>query len=153
LPCFYPFIEGKRHSYSPASLIKTEKHEVANIVRVEKGLPKVNEGWISETRLYYSIKHAFEKLDVIHHASPGWLGRQHFDIYIPEYNIAIEYQGIQHSQPVDYFGGEEAFLKNQERDQRKKALCLENGCLLIYAYPESEHSEIINQITKNVPNN
>lgn len=153
LPSFYPFEEGRRFTYSPASLITTERHHVENLVRLERGLPKVGEGWISETRLYYSIKNAFENLEVIHHASPEWLGRQHFDIYIPEYNLAIEYQGIQHSRPVEFFGGESTFIQNQERDERKRRLCDDNGCYLIYAYPEDEHSEIIKRIKKAMPNN
>ena len=33
-----------------------------------------------------------------------WLGRQSFDFYLPEYNIAIECQGIQHFEPVDFAG-------------------------------------------------
>jgi hypothetical protein len=152
LPCFYPFRQGQRFSYSPKSLLNLEKNEVENLVRVEKGLPKVGEGWISETRLYYAIKEEFDFTKVIHHASPDWLGKQHFDIFIPEYNIAIEYQGVQHSRPVEFFGGAEAFEKNLERDERKRMLCEENDCTLIYAFPDDEHTQIINKIKQNVPN-
>ena len=82
---------------------KEIKKNITNEIRVERNLPKIGEGWISETRLYYEIKKAFPKLEVKHHGKPNWLGRQHFDIYFPDLNIAIEYQGIQHQKPVEYF--------------------------------------------------
>lgn len=96
------------------------------------GMPKVGEGWISETELYYLIKLSYSELEVLHHASPKWLGRQHLDIYIPEFNIGIEYQGIQHYNPVDFFGGQEGYEKTVQRDNIKKIKCKENNCHLIY---------------------
>ena len=49
-----------------------------------------------------------------------WLGRQSLDFFLPDYNIAIECQGIQHEQPVNFFGGEEQFKIQKEHDKRKK---------------------------------
>mgnify|MGYP006142196183 CR=1 FL=1 len=120
-----------------------------NKVRVDMGVPKVGEGWVSETELFYFLKEHFPNYKIQQHASPKWLGRQHLDIYFSEYNIAVEYQGEQHSRPIDFFGGEAAFQKNKERDRRKMNLCAENGCHLIYAYPEDEHLDIKQKI-KNV---
>ena len=60
------------------------------------------------------------------------MGRQRFDIFIPTQKIAIEYQGRQHYEPVQYFGGEEAFKKTQELDKQKARLCYENGVNLVY---------------------
>lgn len=96
------------------------------------GMNLIGEFWRSETELYYSIKEAYKNIEVKQHASPKWLGRQHLDVYIPLYNIGIEYQGEQHYKPVEYFGGVEAFEKNLERDERKRILCKNNGCKLIY---------------------
>ena len=61
-----------------------------------------------------------------------WLGQQSLDFYLIKYNIAIECQGSQHFVPSVKFGGEENFKLTQERDQRKKRLCKENGVNLIY---------------------
>ena len=47
-------------------------------------------------------------------------------------NIAFEYQGKQHFEPVEIFGGEENFKKGQERDKIKKELSEKNGIKLIY---------------------
>ena len=42
-----------------------------------------------------------------------------FDLFIPEYNLLIEYDGIQHRQPIKYFGGEKSFFKTKENDEQK----------------------------------
>lgn len=54
-----------------------------------------------------------------------------FDIRLKNANILIEYQGVQHFRPVDVFGGERDFLKNQANDQTKRDWCKENGFKLI----------------------
>jgi len=115
------------------SQIKIILRNSENILRKKRNMPLIGEGWISETDLFYKIKEEFRNYRVIHSSKPIWLGKQHLDIYIEELNIGIEYQGKQHFEAVDFFGGEESFIKNIERDLRKKQLCEENGCLLIYA--------------------
>ena len=52
---------------------------------------------------------------------PVWTGRRMYfaDLYIPKYNILIEYNGEQHYRPIDYFGGEKQFEIQQEHDRRR----------------------------------
>ena len=127
-------------------VLRTVVRECENIVREEKGLPRVGEGWISETRLFKDLCVSFPNERVVHQARPAWLGQQHLDIYFPARNVAVEYQGAQHERPIEFFGGEEAFKKQQERDRRKRRLCEEHGCRLIYAYPGCDISDIERQI-------
>lgn len=54
-----------------------------------------------------------------------------FDFYIPDWNILIEFQGIQHEKPVDFFGGEEQFLIQQEHDRRKRKYAEDNNIKLL----------------------
>ncbi|MCQ2608939.1 MAG: hypothetical protein MJ197_09685, partial [Bacteroidales bacterium] len=54
------------------------------------------------------------------------------DIYLPEYNVAIECQGIQHFMPKDFFGGEVAFNELVRRDQLKYRLCNSHGIKIYY---------------------
>jgi hypothetical protein len=61
-----------------------------------------------------------------------WLGKQHLDFYLPDYNVAIECQGIQHFEPRDRFGGEAEFKNIIIRDAKKAQLCKENGVKLYY---------------------
>jgi len=108
--------------------------ECENTLREEANLPKVGEGWISEKELFYRLKEAFQKEKVIHHGRPAWLSPQHLDIYFPLRSIGVEYQGAQHQNPVEYFGGEKAFEQQQKLDRRKSRLCNKHDCKLIYVY-------------------
>lgn len=103
-----------------------------NLLREDYNMPRVGERWISETELYYFIKSYLKDIDVIHHYSSKWLGKQRLDIFIPKYNIGFEYQGKQHFEPVEYFGGEKAFKENQRRDKQKIEKCLKNNVKLFY---------------------
>jgi hypothetical protein len=118
-----------------------------NIIRKENHLPRVGEGWTSETLLYNQIKEAFPGIRVLHHARPRWLAPQHLDIYIPERNLAIEYQGRQHVQPIAFFGGEETFQKTLKRDSVKKQKCLEAGVELIEVFEEYDLPEVIAKLS------
>ena len=132
---------------SQCGIFSTKAEE---LYRESIGMPQIGEYWRSETELYYSIKEAFKGTEVKQHFSPIWLDRQHLDVYLPEYNIGVEYQGIQHYKPIDFFGGEDAFLKVQERDARKKRLCEENGCFLLYVNEGYSLNEVIEQISQKI---
>ena len=121
--------------------------EAKNTVREEGGLPKVGEGWITETQLCYEIKSALPGMQVLHHARPEWLRNQHLDIYIPELCTAIEYQGIQHQLAVEHFGGDQAFIRRKRLDALKERRCQRNGVRLIYVYPDYVLSDIIENLT------
>jgi hypothetical protein len=116
--------------------------------RISKGLPKIGEGWLSETELFQKIKNHFYREKVKQHGKPKWLGRQHVDIWIPKYRIGIEFQGKQHYEPIEYFGGMETFKKNQERDLRKKDFFKKNNAHLI----EVTHGYDLESLTKKIEN-
>lgn len=54
-----------------------------------------------------------------------------FDFFLPEFNANIECQGIQHYEPVDYFGGEEAFKIQQKHDAIKRQYCIDHNIELL----------------------
>lgn len=58
-------------------------------------------------------------------------GLLHYDFYLPEYNILIEVQGIQHYGAIKYFGGEEQFKLQQKHDQMKRKYAKKHGYRLI----------------------
>jgi len=127
---------------------KKIQNEIENDVREKFGYTKIGEEWVQETSLFYKLKQEFSGYEVIHHGKPEWLSRQHFDIWIPEINVAIEYQGAQHFQAIEAFGGEEGLAKTQERDQRKKALCENNNVRLILVEEGYAIEDVIAQIKK-----
>ena len=104
---------------------------VENVLRVSQGLPKVGEGWVNEMRLYRAVEALFPDDDVIHHYRADWLGRLELDVYAVQANIAFEYQGIQHYEPQDNWGGEDAFERGQARDAEKAQRCFAHGTPLI----------------------
>lgn len=62
--------------------------------------------------------------------------KQHLDFYLPEQKIAIEYDGRQHFQPVDFAGrgykwAFHQFVDNQSRDKEKNKYCQQQGIKLI----------------------
>ena len=85
--------------------------------------------WKHELSLFHAVRKHYP--DTLYQYRPDWLGRQSLDLYIPGIRTAIEYQGIQHFLPVDFFGGEEALSQRQELDIQKKQLCDKNQVRLI----------------------
>ena len=68
-----------------------------------------------------------------------FLNKLSLDFYLPDYNIGIECQGIQHFEPIEFFGGEEALKANKERDERKRLLCENNGINIVYYFNDEKH--------------
>ena len=68
-----------------------------------------------------------------------------YDFYLLKYNLLIEYQGAQHERPVDHFGGEEQFKKQQEHDKRKREYAKEHNINLleIWYYDYDNIEEIL----------
>lgn len=131
-----------------SSIINELSKEAENIARKELGIPLIGEGWVSETVLYKKIKEYYFRTLVIQHGQPEWLGKQHYDIWFPHWKIAVEYHGTQHFQAVDFFGGEQAFKKTQERDKRKINLSKRNGIKLLIVTEETSFNEIILEIDR-----
>lgn len=61
-----------------------------------------------------------------------WLGRMSLDFYLPDYNIAIECQGVQHYNKELIKWDKFNFNDIIERDKLKKNLCYKNGILIYY---------------------
>ena len=57
--------------------------------------------------------------------------RLHLDFYLYEFNIAIEYDGIQHYKPIEYFGGDSRYKEQVKRDTIKNQYCKDNNITLI----------------------
>lgn len=109
-----------------------DEREAENKIRDLKGVARIGERWINETLLFNYISLLFPQFTVQREASPSWLNRQRFDVYVPELNLAIEYQGKQHYVAVSLFGGEEGLKKTKERDKEKLNLSKINGVDIVY---------------------
>jgi len=82
-----------------------------------------------------------DKIKFIEQKKFDWLvnhNKMSLDFYLPEHNIAIECQGIQHFEPIGFFGGEKAFKEQTKRDKKKYELCKQHGINLKYIITEED---------------
>ena len=100
--------------------------------------------WRSEFLVFEYCQKLYGVNDVLFQYSPSFLGQMSYDVFIISKNTAIEYQGKQHFVPVEFFGGEEHYNKQVERDKKKKLLSDKNGVNLVYInYNETITEELI----------
>lgn len=73
-----------------------------------------------------------------------------FDFYLPDYNLCIEWDGIQHYEPRDFFGGFTSFERQKYLDQLKNEYCEKNGIdILRIPYTVKTTDNFAGQILKN----
>jgi hypothetical protein len=120
--------------------------EAENRLRDLLGEKRVGEKWDEETKLFYTISKMFPDLQVIHHGKPDWLGRMHFDIWIPELKIAIEYHGQQHFEEMKHFGGAESLEATKKRDALKRSACTREGVRLFEIMSLDDVPQVIVEI-------
>ncbi|MCH4038645.1 MAG: hypothetical protein PUC99_03895 [Eubacteriales bacterium] len=85
--------------------------------------------WVSEQKAYQIVRGLYP--DAKFQYEPDWLYGQHLDIYVPELHMAIEYQGKQHYEPVEFFGGAEGLKERKMYDRRKRIRCEQHGVTLV----------------------
>lgn len=133
-----PYVDASR-AHSDAK--RQVGNYIENLIRDAQGLPHVGEGWLNETRMFRIVESIFPDDQVIHHYRASWLGRLELDVYVVGANIGFEYQGIQHYEPQEHWGGLNALARTQERDAEKARRCSEHGTRLIEIYYDEDLSE------------
>lgn len=104
--------------------------------------------WVSENQLYQLLKRRLKGFDVVQHAQPSWLSPQHLDVFVPATGIAIEYMGIQHFEPISFFGGEPGFAAIRGRDADKLRLCKQHGVRLEFVRYDENVGVRVRQIVE-----
>lgn len=102
---------------SPANHLKGEGCPFCKISLMERSI----ETFLKEHHYVFTKQMRFE-----------WMDKLSLDFYLPDYRIGIECQGIQHFQPISFFGGESEYRNVVERDLRKRKLCEEHGITILY---------------------
>ena len=74
-----------------------------------------------------SIDIEFQREYLIKHSKT-----QYLDFYLPKQNIAIECQGIQHFEPIDFFDGRQDFHERIVNDNLKYQYCINNNIKIVY---------------------
>lgn len=104
---------------------------VENSFRKRLGFKNKGEAWTSETILYHIVKSLYPESTVIFHYHPKWLDGLELDIWVQGKNLAFEYQGIQHFEPVEHWGGRHQLEIQQKHDAKKAQICKAKGITLI----------------------
>lgn len=122
-----------------------------------------NKGWINyydwlgierKTKISFGEKKIFDflSLNKIHFEYNTTVSeckneiKLRFDFFLPQKNICIEFDGIQHFKPIEYFGGIAEFIKQKKRDKIKDDFCKLNGLYLIripYFFDDEKIIEIL----------
>lgn len=140
-------IHNNRYDYSSVNFINTKtkvdiicpKHGIfsQNMSNhfLGKGCPKCKcfsngEKAISNFLITNDISHTYQK-KFDNFRNPKTKRCYIFDFFLEDLNVIIEYDGIQHFQPVDYFGGENAYMRNIEVDNIKNKWCEDNKISII----------------------
>jgi tetratricopeptide (TPR) repeat protein len=117
--------------------IKAFERKLENDIREKLGYYKVGKKFLNETNLFKLVEKLHPECTIIHHYRPSWLFGQELDVFIKELNIGIEYQGEQHYQSIDFFGGDSGLKATQERDERKAQICAkEKVPLILFRFDE-----------------
>ena len=72
-----------------------------------------------------------------------------FDFYIPSINTCIEFDGKQHFEPVEYWGGQEGLERRKRSDEIKNKFCTDNNINLFrISYNEDIEERLKNIVSK-----
>lgn len=73
-----------------------------------------------------------------------------FDFYIPDKNLLIEYDGKQHYEPVEFFGGMESFEIQKKNDAIKTSYAKNNNIKLLRLPYTLSSDELKDELYKNI---
>lgn len=146
------YIKGY-NQYTDGTIIKDiKKGRYEDVDKYEYIIPENK--WKSEQLVYELTKQLYPKYTVYYQYRPEYLkvgnSQLSYDVFISKKRVAIEYQGKQHFEPVEIFGGEEAFEKQKKRDELKRELSAQNDIKLVYInYWESITPELLKEKIEN----
>lgn len=130
------------------NMFKTLNHE--NLLCIDSyDYINCHKKWKSEYSLYKLCKKIFGN-QTIYQYRPVYLktknGQLSYDVYLSKLHIAIEYQGKQHYEPINFFGGYNGFKDLQMRDTLKRKLSNQNCIILIeFNYKENITADLIKE--------
>jgi hypothetical protein len=142
-PDFESLSEGKLATYSAGDWMFLICPACGEVLYVEPGETEgdVKPPWKPPPRrnqqcLYEVVQRLYPTHKVfLNHRPFGFVfanGRpMQFDVFVPSLNLALEYQGQQHFEPIEVFGGERKFKRRVECDGEKRELCKKRGIRLV----------------------
>ena len=132
---------GKRFDFEWLSVLNHRNEGIGcPYLAIHKGEEYIKQ-YLQKNNISFNVQQKFPNL---FGTGDGQLSYD-FSMHDEKYGyILIEYNGIQHYEAVDYFGGEEQFKKQKEHDKRKRDYAKKHGYKLItikYTYDIYESVE------------
>ncbi len=97
-----------------------------------KGCPHCSQSKLESSTRDFLVENGIE---FVEQKGFDWLRYKNpmkLDFYLPEYNVAIECQGIQHFESFKHFGGDDGLEYSTAKDIKKASLCSDNNVGLLY---------------------
>jgi|SRR5690606_18217934 len=126
---------GKEYLVIPKDFLRGNRCPFCKQSKGEKLVQRI----LDKCKVAYEIQKDFNDLKVNHQSLP-------FDFYLPDHNLLIEYDGIQHFKEVQFFGGAKKLKAQQRRDALKNEYAKINNIRLLripYTYTDEEVEKTI----------
>ena len=133
------------HNFITFLLSRSYRLTIEAFIKSNK-ITEISGKWVSEFKLYIRLKSHFIDDTVLYQSSPSFLMGQRFDVWIPTKRVAVEYNGIQHYEPVEIFGGIEGFKQTIARDEAKREKCKIEGIHLIEVREGYDFEHLVSRI-------
>lgn len=127
--------------YELANTLRNNDVKSCGCILRSKGEDYVR-SWLDKHNLHYELHKTF----------PGCLSdignKLSYDFWIPNLRALIECNGIQHYEPIEFFGGQKSFDKQVLHDELKKSFALNNSYhYLILDCRKIIETDLDNQLT------
>lgn len=116
------------HTTSCGCKIKSSKERLIENYLIQNNISYISQYSFQDCKYKYKLKFDFALLDK------------------DEVFYLIEYDGKQHFEPIDFYGGEKSFNETKNRDRIKNKYCEENNIPLLRLPYTLSDEEIINKI-------
>ena len=117
---------GNKNILVDGENLKTNKISSCGCLDNSKGEYKIIE-LLKQHNIEFEKEKTFENC-----VFPDTLKRARFDFYLPEFNLLIEFDGIQHFNYSEWgWNSQENFIKTQEHDKFKNEWCKNNNISII----------------------
>lgn len=134
---------GNEWNVKPNNLLNGTRCPACKLSRGESAISS----YLERNNIEYCSQKTFEDLS-------GDCKKLRYDFYLKDYNLLIEFQGIQHEQPVDVFGGLDGFVRRQRYDNLKRSYALKHNIPLleIWYYDFNNIEQILSEQLNTINN-
>jgi len=127
------YVNSYTRILTKCNICQHEWEPVSNNLLKGRGCPicNINKGELIISEILNELLIDFKQHYIIENLKNVGNGRVEFDFYLPNYNLFIEYDGMQHYKPIKKWGGVKRFEQQVKTDEFKNKYCIDNNIRLI----------------------